>query len=114
MKPHAVIPVGAASPVAYENVYEEGDRWDKVRGCSGCERPAGSCCGNCPQLVDNLCGLELRDPDLKPLNCIVKPLPNQCLKGCQLAFRCSRGTRMGKFRYVTDIRDRFREEGYEG
>ena len=108
MKPNAIIPVGEASPVAFEDVYEKGDRWEKIHGCEGCERPAGSCCGNCPQLVDNLCGLELRDPDLKPFHCIVKPIPNQCLKGCQLVFRCVRGSHMGKERHVTDIRDELR------
>jgi hypothetical protein len=105
----AIIPVGEASPVGYRNVYEDGDEWVKVHGCDGCERPAGSCCGNCPHLVEHRCALHIRDGmSLKPLYCIVKPVPTQCLKGCRLVFRCVAGSLIGKERHLTDTGGVFR------
>jgi hypothetical protein len=108
--PNAIIPVGGASPVAFENVYEEGDRWDKVVGCEGCH---GKCCGNCPHRMESgECPLHIRDGmSLKPLYCIVKPVPSSCIPNCQLVFRCVKGTNAGKLRYVCDRDKPFREEG---
>lgn len=106
-KTEAIIPVGEASPVGFRNVYEDGDEWRKVRGCEGC---SGFCCGTCPQLMEGGgCALHARDPDLKPLYCIVKPPPNTCIPGCLLVFKCVKGTNAGKFRHLTDRDKPFRD-----
>jgi len=44
---NAVIPVDDPSPVAFEDVYDDGDRWEKLVGCEGCPE-IDRCCGNCP------------------------------------------------------------------
>ena len=109
-----VIPVGAASPSAYRNVYEKGDEWVKIHGCEGCERPKGSCCGSCPHVMaDYRCALhvtgDLNGTQTKPLYCIVNPLPSSCMKGCRLVFRCVKGKNIGKERHVGDADVTFRD-----
>jgi hypothetical protein len=97
-----------AVALAFENVYELGDRWEKRVGCEGC---VTNCCNNCPaKLADNSCQIHRMNPENKELRCIVWPRPSLAFPGCQQVFECVRGSSeiLGKFRHVGDSEVRFR------
>lgn len=96
-----IIPVDEPSPVAYLNVYEEGDIWVKIKGCEGCKN-IKKCCGNCPLLTPNGCFLHLQGKNMKPYNCIVNPTLDMAHGWCQLEFKCVKGSNKGKIRRIRD------------
>ena len=89
------------TPIAYMNLYEEGDIWIKIRGCEGCPN-TDKCCGNCPLKVEKGCvfHIEAREYSRKPFNCIVHPKPTIHQSFCQLEFRCIKGSKKDKVRKV--------------
>lgn len=93
------------TPVAFFNVYEEGDVWVKIKGCNSCPVEARkNCCGNCPMVTPNgdcYWHLEKKNSS-KPFYCIIKPAPDQCKRTCALEFQCISGSRKGKIRRVAD------------
>jgi hypothetical protein len=99
-----VIGLSAPIPIAYLNIYEEGDMWIKTQGCEACE-DTFKCCGNCELLIDGQCGWQtVRRPatSRKPWNCIVKPYPDASMPFCALEFKCVRGVLEGQVRRVRD------------
>ncbi len=98
---NAVIPVDSCSPVAYENVFEEGDRWERVRGCAACPvEERAHCCGGCKMFIAETGDCQLHDARdrRKPLYCVVQPLPTSTNSRCSLEFHCVRGSRRGTLR----------------
>jgi len=109
MRTLVITPVDSPSPVAFENVYEEGDRWEKVVGCEGCPN-IDKCCGNCPLLVPGKgCLLHLEAPrsSRKPFRCVAWPTPKDNLSWCQQEWRCVRGSHAGEARRVREPADVF-------
>ena len=108
MKTLAIVDIYDPIVVGYENLYEEGDRWEKIKGCDGCEN-IKQCCGNCQLLFEKGCLLhvEPRVFSTKPLKCIIYPLPIVTHSWCQLEFKCVKGSMKGKIRRVRDPRDTF-------
>lgn len=99
------------TPIAYYNIYEEGDIWVKTRGCEDCSTESRKlCCGTCPMLSEKGCFLHLDNSENKPYKCVVNPPPDTCLKWCSLEFKCVQGSHMGKIRRVKDPGDIFHEE----
>jgi hypothetical protein len=97
------------TPIAFRNVYEEGDIWMKIKGCEGCSHHL-KCCGTCPMSSEKGCFYHLEkrnDGGMKPHHCIVNPLPSTCKKNCQLEFKCTKGSMEGKIRRVRDRGDVF-------
>ena len=98
-----VIPIDEPSPIAYMNVYEEGDIWVKKKGCEGCKN-IEKCCGNCPLLTKDGCLLHLQSGKMKPYKCIVYPTPDMAHSWCQIEFECVKGSNKGKLRRLKDER----------
>ena len=105
------------SAIAYEDVYEKGDRWEKIRGCHECPpENRDKCCNNCG-MYSTLKGCywhierEGRDnrSSKKPFYCITKHYPSAAVSYCSLEFKCVRGSRLGKIRRVKDRGDVFQE-----
>jgi hypothetical protein len=98
-------------PIAFLNVYDEGDVWIKTKGCEDCpEDSRAYCCGNCKMfLKDNgECRLHIDDDGRqKPFRCVIDPSPEICHAWCSLEFECIVGPKKGKIRKVKDIRDVF-------
>ena len=107
-----VLSLDDPTPIAFLNVYEEGDVWVKIKGCEECPiESRKKCCGNCPLLTpDGQCSfhLESKKNSKKPIHCIVKPYPNDCLKFCSLEFKCIKGSKEGKIRKVKEPGNIFR------
>lgn len=103
METFAIVSVDDPTPVSYLNLYERGDRWEKIKGCKGCKE-AEKCCGNCPMLVKGKCfyHLEKRKYSAKPFKCVVAPVPTIAMSWCQLEYECVEGTMKGKVRRVRD------------
>lgn len=102
----ALIEVDSPTPIAFLNVFENGDKWVKIKGCEDCpEEWRKKCCGNCPLKSDKGCSLHLQKPFQKPFSCIITPSPYVCKKNCVLEYRCVEGKNEGKIRRVTDIRN---------
>lgn len=93
--------VDSPVPLAYFNVYEEGDIWVKIKGCEGCINTS-RCCGKCPMLSEKGCFLHLDNMLNKPYRCVVKPEPQVCIIWCQLEFQCVKGPKKGVIRRVSD------------
>jgi len=104
-----VIGVKDPTPIAYLNVFEEGDIWVKIVGCDECpEEWHLKCCGNCPMSSEKGCFYHLEernDGSNKPFHCIINPLPNIAMSHCCLEFKCVAGTNKDKIRRVRDIRN---------
>ena len=100
-----VLSLAKPEPIAFVNVFEQGDVWVKVKGCAGCERQK-ACCGRCPMLIDGRdCRLHIEDNGInKPYNCIVKPYPSTKLSFCQQVFKCTAGTNKGKIKRINSNR----------
>lgn len=91
------------SPIAYFNVYEEGDIWVKIKGCEECPvEKRRICCGKCPMFSDLGCywHLESRRGSNKPFYCITFPHPGKCMSHCQLQYKCIEGSKKDKIRRI--------------
>lgn len=105
MQLEAVFHPDDPSPVAWQNLYDEGDRWEKIQGCEACSK---HCCGTCGLIVeDGKCRLHLDGPDggrgqAKPWACCVKPTPDGQMSYCTLVWRCVRGPNAGSYRRKAD------------
>jgi len=98
-----VCQVDEPSPIAYLNVYEQGDAWIKTKGCEDCSLENRKlCCGSCPMFTDKGCFFHLEQTNSKPFRCVVIPAPNDCLKWCALEFKCIKGNNEGKIRKVKE------------
>jgi hypothetical protein len=107
----AIVSIKDATPLAYINVYDQGDLWLKVRGCSECSLTRRKrCCGNCPSLThEGDCNWQKYDKvSRKPFYCVVLPTPERCSPDCALVFSCVKGKMKGAVRRVTDMREVFR------
>ena len=106
MTTEVIIAVNDPTPIAYLNLYEHGDRWEKVKGCDGCTE-IEKCCGNCPMLSSKGCffHLEKRTYSSKPFKCVVAPMPNIAQSWCQLEYKCVKGKNKEKIRRSRDKRD---------
>jgi hypothetical protein len=106
-----VVDMATSSPVAYINVYEEGDVWIKVQGCEACKMPAPKrCCGECPFATEKGCWWQLEKASVssKPLVCIALPrITKRRTSDCTLIYRCVAGSMKGKIRRVFDDSDVF-------
>jgi hypothetical protein len=103
----ALVDIAEATPVAFINVYEQGDIWMKVQGCEACQQEAPSrCCGKCPFAMNEGCAWHFQKTGIvpaKPLNCVILPLILKKQKvGCNLIYRCVAGKHKGKLRRVQD------------
>jgi hypothetical protein len=95
------------SPIAFQNVYDEGDRLEKVQGCEVCPR---NCCGTCKLLVGNDCRCHLMNEGAdKPFLCCVIPTPVSKMD-CALVWKFVKGPNTGKFRFKCDDQKVFRNE----
>ena len=96
------------TPIAFRNVYEEGDKWIKVHGCETCpDKQRARCCGNCRSLTKSAkCRLHKTGLNHKPFFCIVWPTPepDKMFSPCEIVYKCVRGEHIGKFRHVSDKR----------
>ena len=83
--------------IAYENVFEEGDRWDKIQGCEACIE-LGNCCGRCSlKMEDGRCELRIDDHGNRMrYGCIKVPTPDRVWSKCALEFKCTKGSRVGE------------------
>ena len=100
-----VCEVDEPTPVAFLNLYEEGDIWIKRRGCEACSVARRSkCCGKCPcSMPDGSCQWHFLDKGKKPFYCIVQPNPiRHSSEGCMLAYECIVGSKKGKIRQTHD------------
>ena len=106
----AVIPIDDPSPIAYINVYEEGDIWVKIKGCEECSlENRKKCCGNCVLFTSLGCLAHLEGKGhKKTFYCMIKPTPEICQKFCELEFKCIKGSKLGKIRRVKDVGNIFR------
>ena len=97
------------NPIAYFNVYEEGDIWVKTQGCEACSlENRRKCCGNCPMFSEQGCFFHLqKDGDNKPYRCVVRPEPDICLSWCALEFECIQGSKKGFIRRIKDRGNEF-------
>ncbi len=110
-----LIDIRNSTPVAYFDVYEDGDRWDKIKGCDSCpEDMKAKCCGSCyhlqegatckwQNLVDTRGGISM-----KSLFCMIYPTPepDEMHSPCSLQYKCVKGSEkiLGKIRRVSDKR----------
>jgi len=98
-----------ASPVAFLNLFDEGDMWIKIKGCLDCPLEQRiKCCGNCPCiLADGSCYWQMqkphdRDGTMKSLSCIITPLPTKFSSRCCIEYLCVVGEKKGKIRRLQD------------
>ena len=92
------------SPIMYFNIYEEGDIWEKIKGCEGCKNNK-ICCGSCPMSTDLGCYYQLgvnKKTSRKPFYCVFFPTPDQTLSWCQLEYKCIKGKNKGKIRKIKE------------
>lgn len=107
-----VIGLDAPIPLAYINIYEEGDIWLKTQGCEACSKENRiKCCNNCGMFSERKgCVWHLQRNQAttnKPWNCIVKPYPDSAMPFCALEFECIKGGYKGQIRRVKDSGDIF-------
>jgi hypothetical protein len=102
----AVIPLNDPSPVAYLNVFEEGDVWIKIKGCDECsEENKKRCCKMCPMSLPNgdcYWHIESKEISRKSFYCVIVPHPQTFNTHCSLEFKCVEGSRKGQIRRVKD------------
>lgn len=104
-EPAVVCPMDSPSPIAYLNIYENGDIWIKTKGCENCSWDnRKKCCGNCPMLTMRGCTYHLENikSSRKPLHCVIEPPPSKCKSYCQLEFQCAKGSHKGQIRKVSE------------
>ena len=93
---NAIIDIKKIAVVAFENVFEEGDRWNQIVGCEACTSE-GQCCGRCKmRMPSGDCRLHVEDPGQKPCHCVIFPNPTQTWSWCAIQFQCVKGSRMGE------------------
>jgi len=105
-----VIPDDDPSPIAYINLFDQGDVWIKIKGCDECPIDLRlRCCNKCPCIVpDGKCYWHSSNPhgdsgDMKPFRCIKNPSPkNGVFLFCSLEFECVAGPNKGKVRRLKD------------
>ena len=99
------------TPVAYFNVYEEGDVWLKTQGCEACPpENRRRCCNQCPMYSDKGCFLHLNNSDTKPFRCVVYPVPEVTLSWCSQEFKCISGVNKNKIKRVNKPNNIFDEK----
>ena len=99
---YVVCSVKEPVPLAYGNVYEEGDLWVKIKGCEDCSwENRQKCCGNCPLLTGKGCIPHL-EGNKKPFSCVIIPPPDKNHGWCSLEFKCVQGTREGQIRKIRE------------
>ena len=109
-----IIEVDEPTPIAYINVVEDDDRWEKVQGCDDCPvEQRVKCCGKiCYHLIKGgRCGLHMggiAGGSAKPFYCIVFPNPKPTTRysHCIIQYKCVKGSELilGKVRRVCDPR----------
>lgn len=114
MSMQVIIDIQKASPIAFLNVYEDGDRWEKIKGCEDCPiENRERCCGNCHWLEK---GATCRWQNVggdgvshKSLFCITHPLPgpDKMFSPCVIQYKCVKGKYIGKIRRISDKRGIF-------
>jgi hypothetical protein len=101
-----------ASPVAYANVFDAGDRLERRQSCLGC---GPSCCpGDCGMLVEGRCLAHAYgngQGSAKPLGCCLLPGPVGQDSNCSLVWEIVAGPNAGKFRWKCDPNGTYRTEG---
>ncbi len=106
-----VVDMKEATPVAYINVYEQGDVWIKIQGCEACKMPAPQrCCGKCPFATEKGCWWHYEGTTVppKPLNCVALPkIIQKRSEKCTLIYKCVAGSMKGKIRRIFDHADVF-------
>ncbi len=101
----AIVPLDEPSPVGFMNVYEDGDLWEKIKGCDECP-PENNCCVNCPLSTDKGCYLHLiKKGQDKPFHCVVHPSPLKHKPKCCLEYRCIKGSYKGLVRRQSEPRN---------
>jgi len=102
-----VISLEEPASIAYLNIYDEGDVWEKTRGCEDCPPEwMAKCCKDCFAFVPER-GCLLHPIKTKPFECVVVPAPNICRRNCILEFKCVKGPKKGLVRRVMDSGDVF-------
>lgn len=90
-------------PIAYLNVFEEGDVWIKIKGCENCKNKS-RCCSGCPLLINEQCTYQLGNNAIqskKPYHCVVAPSPRDTYDWCNLEFKCTYGTNINKIKKIS-------------
>jgi hypothetical protein len=100
-----ILDVKDPTPIAYLDVYEDGDRWERIRGCDECpEEWRAKCCKGCMAYVPAV-GCMMHGTKTKPFVCVVVPAPSTCRRNCVLEFICTTGSKEGWARRVADSGD---------
>jgi len=118
-----LIDLETSSPIAFLNVVEDDDRWDKIKGCENCPvKLRNQCCPKCSALEsDGTCRFqnEANAKGIisgKSLLCITNPTPklDDMYSPCQQQFKCVEGSSKikGLIRRVEDKRYQLRD--YQG
>ena len=103
----AIIPIDDPSPIAFINVFEEGDYWEKIKGCKDCpEERRVKCCGSCYWFIKGgYCHWQtLEIHSSKPWYCVVAPTPDDMKSNCALEYKCIKGSQKGQIRRLRDKR----------
>lgn len=97
------------TPLAFANLYEVGDLWKKIKGCTDCPpEQRKACCGTCPMVSEVGCFLHMDNKGQnKPFHCVVHPLPNKHRPSCVLEYECIEGSLKGKVHRAKDPKDVF-------
>lgn len=101
-----------AESIGYMNVFEEGDIWIKIKGCESCSIARRvQCCGNCKLLLKDTgeCRFHNMGNLQKTMYCVVTPMIDDMMSGCQLEFKCIKGSKLGKIRKVGDTTGAFHD-----
>jgi hypothetical protein len=111
----AVISLEEATPIAFFNMYDEGDVWIKTKGCESClQERRIKCCGNCPCVTpDGQCQWQVGENKRYPRKsffCVVYPLPSKFVSDCCIEYKCTEGDKKGKTRRIKDKLNVFIEE----
>ena len=103
-----IINVKDPTPIAYQDVFEEGDEWIRIKGCEDCPiENKKRCCNQCPVLLkeQGLCMLHMGVGFglNKPFECIVRPYPNKTSSWCILEYKCVKGGKnVGKIKKLNE------------
>jgi hypothetical protein len=102
---------GGPSPIAFQNVYVDGDRWEKVQGCEACPPDDNCCPDSCGAKANDKCSIHMVNPGQKPHDCCMQPNPIKRMNKCRLVWKCAKGRNKGKYRFKCDDQNHFRDEG---
>ena len=99
----AIIPIDDPSPIAFIDVFEEGDKWVKIRGCESCPTDIIElCCNQCLHLTnEHKCRLHV-SYQMKSFWCVTHPNPKIKFSDCNLVFECVEGSNKGMIRKLSD------------